>query len=229
MTATTNIKYPCGCINIMDERWQVLRNVSKCRKHTAAGGEGGLAYYQKLHTIIDGVPQCQRYVAELLEGMPKSFNAQVWYGKPSALEIGCGFSMYAPWLMSLGYTYFGVDLDPWAVSATAMAYNATTWCKPFEELKEVGKFNVILAAHCVEHFKDAPAALASMFQMLKPGGKLWIVIPDDTDKVNPDHLWFFSPEDIHRVLEQLNFTEVQYEVRQRVQHEKFIYVTATRP
>ncbi len=222
-------KYPCGCVNKTDEHWNVLRSVSKCKKHTAASGKVGLAYYQELCTIIDGVPQCKRYVEELLAGMPSGFSSFIGYGSPSVLEIGCGFSMYAPWLLKLGLNYTGVDLDKWAVEATEMAYAVNCFHGAFENLPEIGKFNVILAAHCVEHFTHAPDALIRMFQLLKPGGKLWIVIPDDTDKVNPDHLWFFSPADIHRVLEQIGFTEVLYEVRQIVKHEKFIYLTATRP
>ncbi len=223
------LTHPCGCVTTMDAQWGVRRAVSKCDTHIAEGGKTGIAHFVEMGAIVNGVPQCSKYCRQLMDALPQLENYQPKGYDNKLLEIGCGFSMYAPWLMQMGYDYLGLDLDPVGTAATGMAYNAKTMCCDFESLPVDQRFDVILAAHCVEHFREAPAALARMYRQLYPGGSLWLIIPDDSDLVNPDHLWFFSQQDIERVLTKIGFCDLNVAVRRHIAREQFIYVQAFKP
>ena len=224
-----SLTHPCGCMTALDTRWGVQRAVSKCKAHIAEGGKTGIAHFVEMGAIVDGIPQCAKYCAQLIDALPQLADHRAVGYDNKLLEVGCGLSMYAPWLMQLGYDYLGLDRDPTAAATTAMAYNAQTVCCAFDEIQIDRRFDVILAAHCVEHFQDAPATLSLMYRRLYPGGELWLIIPDDSDLVNPDHLWFFSPQDIERVLQQIGFCDLTVAVRQHIIRERFIYVQAFKP
>jgi len=56
-------------------------------------------------------------------------------------------------------------------------------------------FDCVHSSHCLEHMRDAPAALAQWWAVVKPGGFLIIVVPDEDlyeqgmwpSAFNPDH------------------------------------------
>jgi len=77
--------------------------------------------------------------------------------------------------------------------------------------------------------KDAPAAVKKMANHLMPGGMLYILVPDDTDLTNPDHLWFFNRVSLARVMALAGLEVESIVLRQRVPHEQFIYCKAKKP
>lgn len=221
-----SVTYPCGCVNRVDPSWGVLKNVLKCQGHQAEGGQVGRAHFEDMGAIVDGIPRCQHYVDELLDALPQLATLRAEF-TGWALEIGCGASMYASWLLGRGFQYTGLDLDEWGTRWTGSTFCVPTIHSSFEDAKLPEKnWEVILAAHCLEHFQDAPAALNKMFKLLVNGGELILLLPDDSDPVNPDHLWFFSAADIRRVLETLGFSDVVVEVRKHIERENFLYVNA---
>lgn len=63
-----------------------------------------------------------------------------------------------------------------------------------------GSFDVIFSSHCLEHLRDPQAAVARWWKVLKPNGRMIIIVPDeDTYEhctfpsiYNTDHKWTFS-------------------------------------
>lgn len=81
----------------------------------------------------------------------------------------------------------------------------------------------------IEHLDDAPAAIAGLAGMLTPGGELWIVIPDDSDPCNPDHVWFFAEASLRRAVELAGLVVARMRSFRRIAREEFIYCRAVKP
>lgn len=217
-------KYPCGCVNNSDNEHSILRSESKCPNHTRMMRDPATLdqkYYEELSAIINGVPQCTRQIGELREAL-----GDLPVGK-LALEVGCGVSLYCPLLLKLGYAYTGLDASPWACKWTSNAYDVRVHCVTLDQYESEDAFDLLMAAHCLEHV-DAPAVVAKFNQLVKPNGNLCIIVPDDSDPVNPDHLWFFTTQTLTKLLEANGFVVDKMEVRKRVAHENFIYCLAMR-
>lgn len=227
-------KYPCGCINAIHEPSGILHSVSKCGMHRKQWRNPellGRAYYEELANIVDGIPQCAMLLGQLEEAIGRFPLADLL--DCNSLEIGCGVSMYAAGLLAAGYRYTGIDTSEWATRWTASTFAVRTIAGPVESLwgdrnRERKTWDLILAAHVLEHLEDAPGAIHHLASMLMPGGEFWIVVPDDTDPVNPDHRWFFSEATLRTTLESAGLVVERMAIRRHVPHENFLYACASR-
>jgi SAM-dependent methyltransferase len=225
--AGPRITYNCGCVNVIDIATSALKRMETCkghRKQSISPEYLGQTYYEALHAIQDGIPQCPRYIGELMETLGE-FPAANW---SYALEIGPGASMYCPAILKKGYVYVAVEPSEWAAKWTEGAFDVKVYVGDFETFKFPVAFDLILAAHSLEHMVDAPGAIRKCADLLVSEGELWIVIPDDSDPVNPDHAWAFNMENLTHLLGDCGFDIVRSEVRKRVAHENFLYIRATK-
>jgi SAM-dependent methyltransferase len=68
------------------------------------------------------------------------------------------------------------------------------------ETCENAQFDFVHSSHCLEHMKDPQVALTNWFRILKPGGHLIVLVPDEDmyeqgmfpSTYNPDHKWTFT-------------------------------------
>jgi len=216
----------CGCATSPDPSSGVLRSVSRCPAHAAGRRDPATldeAYYRSLGALDADAPE--RYVGELTEAL-----GEIPVAPPGgkAMEIGCGASPYVGAIRDAGWRYFGADPSPWAVG-WLVDQGVEAACTGLEG---VGGFlfpALILAAHSLEHMADAPAAVRKCADLLTPGGELWLIVPDDSDLLNPDHVWFFTPATLRSCLEAAGLAVVRLEVRRRVEKELFIYARARKP
>ena len=216
------IKYKCGCINEVDVASGVLKCYVKCDGHARERRDPATldeAYYRS-NGAFDG-PHLEQ-IREALGPFPAE------YGGRKALEIGCGVSPYAGAIMAAGWRYTGIDPSPWAACWTAMNRGASTYAATWEEWQPE-RYGLILAAHVLEHLKDAPAGLAKMSRSLEPGSELWLIVPDDSDPVNPDHLFFFSADTLRKSVERCGLSITVLETRKYIERENFLYLRATKP
>jgi predicted SAM-dependent methyltransferase len=85
------------------------------------------------------------------------------------------------------------------------------------------QYDAITGNHVLEHFEDAPAALAKMVATLAPGGKLYVELPaqlfDDgtsNEKAwpnglrNHDHWWHFSEQTLRTWFKNLGLTKIGF-------------------
>jgi 2-polyprenyl-3-methyl-5-hydroxy-6-metoxy-1,4-benzoquinol methylase len=176
--------------------------------------------------IQDGVPQCARYIRELLEGVSIPRAASL-YAK--ALEVGCGCSMYAPLVQQLGYRYFGIEPSEWAAHWTRSTFNVQVDQSTVEEAVLIpNSYDLVIAAHVLEHVSSVIGVLEKLHLAMRPSATLIIVVPDDQDRTNPDHWWFFTEVSLQRTLAETGFTEIQMKSIKRVEYEDFIYCSATK-
>ena len=62
------------------------------------------------------------------------------------------------------------------------------------------RFDYVYASHCLEHMIDPKAAISEWWTLVKPGGVLFIIVPDEDlyeqgvwpSRFNPDHKWSFT-------------------------------------
>jgi ubiquinone biosynthesis O-methyltransferase len=94
------------------------------------------------------------------------------------LEVGCGAGDFSIHLARAGANVIGTDFSPKAVelaAAKAVAQNSAARFRvadaqqlPFAD----ATFDLILSCECLEHVPDPGRALAEMFRVLRPGGRL---------------------------------------------------------
>lgn len=223
------MKYRCGCVIEVSEPYGVLRSVQKCRKHKAEQrdpAELDEAYYRSNGVFEDGFTT--RHAEQLTEALGPIPTAPI--DQPYALEIGCGVSFYVEAIRAAGYTYLGADKSTWAVNWMRRTYgiHAATY-SDFESVTPRAAYSFILAPHVIEHLVNAPGAILRCAQWLLPGGQLWIVIPDDSDPLNPDHLWFFNEQTLTRCIEAAGLKIERTALRKYIERESFIYCGARKP
>lgn len=228
------ITYPCGCSNELEPVTGAHFSVTKCDHHKSKQrecGELGPDYYAELGTIVDGKPANSAHRAEFEECFgilptppPESSHL--------AVELGCGASPYVNMIRDSGWQYLGLDSSTWACQWMNTTYGDGTAITT--DLDRFGALHfesaeMALCAHALEHVKNPKAVLQTICRLLKPLGVLYLIIPDgDDDPVNPDHLWFFNRASLRKIFANVGLTIEEMQVRQRVPHEKFIYVKARR-
>jgi SAM-dependent methyltransferase len=197
-----------------------MRAVSKCDFHRGRQREPRSldgSYYAELK-ILEG-----SHVREIVDALGPFPEAN---GDRLALEIGCGVSPYAGAIRDAGWEYVGVDASPWAADWTARHWGVLTHASSWEDF-EIGRYGLILAAHVLEHLPDAMQGLIKMRRALVRGGELRIIVPNDDDPTNPDHLHFFDPMSLGRALDLAGLVVGRMEMRRVVKHEQFIYARAS--
>ena len=208
----------------------MLRSVSKCEGHRAEARDPAtldLWYYRELGVIQGSTLRVRRYVGQLFEALG-SFPPAHRPGA-SALEVGCGISPYAGAIDAAGYRYRGLDPSPHAVTWMERLWPGCMACGTLEAVNPGKRFALILAAHVLEHVEDAPGAIRKLAGMLEPGGELWLIVPDDSDPVNPDHKWFFTEAALRAAVVGARLFVSRISVRKIIERENFIYLRAVRP
>jgi len=225
------MKYPCGCRNRVDPTWGVLRNWRKCRSHRrfAANMDRGLAYYAAL-SGENGLPGHAMHISQLKEAIQSIGRVpRRAASEEMALEVGCGMGLYIPWLLRLGYAAEGLEPNEAAAGWVRSVFDVPVHGCPIESFDATSSYSVVVAAHVFEHLPHAPDMMRKVRQLLAPGGVLYLIVPDDSDPVNPDHFWFFNLESLQRTLEKVGFQNVAIAVRRYVAHENFLYAAADVP
>jgi len=101
------------------------------------------------------------------------------FGNGQLLEIGCGAGGFLNRATTLGWECCGIDISPFAVeAATKNAPKAKIFQGSLDEINFNKKFDVIKMAHVLEHLPNPMETLKACFELLEPGGKLIIEIPN---------------------------------------------------
>lgn len=129
------------------------------------------------------------------------FNEEVWarvepFMGNDILEVGMGIGIFTEKLLARGRV-FGVDIVPEFVAEARRRLGSRQDLKSVvadmgagvpDSLRECS-FDTIVCMNVLEHIKDDRATLSRFFGLLKPGGRLVLVVPA--------HKWLFNPLDAH--------------------------------
>lgn len=231
------LTYVCGCVSEIHGPGDILWSASKCAAHKAEFRHPYKLdhdYFVENGAIVGGIPQCAHYVAELEEALgyfPDAQNPR----EDIAIEFGCGYSMYCPAILQAGYQYLGIDASERACKWTKSTYCVeTAWGNLDLRMDAFSGFctdkgpRLILAAHVLEHLSNPIRILSQWHKIAAPKCELWLIVPDNSDPINPDHKWFFNTSALAGCLEGTGWSPLQMATRQHIARENFIYCKAAK-
>ena len=104
---------------------------------------------------------------------------------PRVLELGAGGSRVLPYLARrFGYSVFGCDFS-WsgcrllrANLELAGAQGGIVCEDLFQSALLAGQFDLVYSSGLIEHFDDTRAAVAEHLRLVRPGGRLTVIVPN---------------------------------------------------
>lgn len=142
------------------------------------------------------------------------------FGQGRVLDVGCGTGDYLAAMSALGWQCAGCDISATAAQVTrrrlphAKIYDGTVDELPFKP----DSFETVSLWHTLEHLQDPLGALKRIHDLLVPGGRLIVAVPNiDSLEARilgirwaeidiPGHLFFFSVKTLRALLEKAGFT-----------------------
>jgi SAM-dependent methyltransferase len=130
------------------------------------------------------------------------------------LDFGCGGGFL---LKNLDCRErIGVELNPVARDYCNQV-NKVLCVESLDEVEDES-IDVVISNHCLEHTTSPFQLVAALYEKLKPGGKIVIVVPHDSytrrwfpNDIN-NHLYSFSPMNLGNILQGAGFKQIQSEV-----------------
>jgi len=136
------------------------------------------------------------------------------------LEIGCANGGLLNALKQLGYqNVLGIDPSPICAQNAEQLYRIQVLTSAFSDIKiEIGSFDFIILVAVLEHINDLDDTLTKLSNLLSPGGKVYIEVPDATkftsspdapfQEFSIEHINFFSPISLANLMGTYGFSEV---------------------
>jgi 2-polyprenyl-3-methyl-5-hydroxy-6-metoxy-1,4-benzoquinol methylase len=101
------------------------------------------------------------------------------FGNGRLLDVGCGAGRHIQQMSSLGWQCMGVDISTRAIENAKKLNPSATFVVGMIDNVEVGeKFDLISMHHVLEHVYDPRQVIERCFELLRPGGKLVVNVPN---------------------------------------------------
>jgi len=143
------------------------------------------------------------------------------------LEIGCSYGNYLFQLKKIGWDVKGIELSKNAVDHGKNKLNLDISNIDIQDFESEEKFDIIYLRMVLEHVESPKLVLKKCYSLLKPHGKLVLILPDISGLevriykkyaytlTLPYHLYHFTPITIKNYLKLLNFQNI------KIFHENF--------
>lgn len=133
------------------------------------------------------------------------------------LDIGSGYGFWQKFLESKNQNNYGLEIEKKAVDY-ALTTGVAIELKNIEEFSTEKKFAVITMCDVLEHLEKPEETLRKCYEMLLPGGLLYIQVPNVLglkypfgDSLGlPHHLWQFEPDTLIRLLKSEKYKICRY-------------------
>jgi SAM-dependent methyltransferase len=134
-------------------------------------------YYQQMYGRADDrvayFAKQQAYGRRILESVRN------WVPAGSfVFEIGCGAGGALDVLRQAGYQVGGCDYSRELIEYGCSRGLSLHWGPPIETLKSLPAPSLIYMHHVFEHVRDPLAQLLGLRELLAPGGKILVIVPD---------------------------------------------------
>lgn len=159
----------------------------------------------------------KNYDAELRVGfITKGLSSE----KPGrALEIGAGAGNQLAVLRDRGWDVLGIEPTPGYAAFARDELGVEVVEGYFVEGSfEPESFDLVIMAEVLEHFPDPVSALRAVRMVLRPGGRLYLDVPNVlrpnrfrlSEYLHGDHLTFFSPTTLGLMLRATGFEPIEH-------------------
>ena len=141
------------------------------------------------------------------------------------LDLGCASGFFVAKAREAGFDAMGVDASTWMIErARARCPEATFLVGSLESLQFDAEFDVITLWDVIEHVHSPRDVIRRVRDWLKPGGILLMSMPNASSFIAKalgarwmlllrEHLWYFSPDTIARLLPLCGFEFVRAETK----------------
>lgn len=133
------------------------------------------------------------------------------------LDVGCGDGRFLAAMAALGWQGMGTETDAEAARLARRRTGVVVHEGPLEELETSGGFDMVSLLHVLEHVPDPRQTLVAAHRLLRPGGVLFLALPNAGSLEAtlfrsawyhldlPRHLWGFTPRTLVRLVEESGF------------------------
>ena len=188
-------------------------------------GESEISPYYKSEAYISHTDTRKGLVNRLyhivrnhtLQKKRKSMRRALGRDKGSILDYGCGTGAFLGVMKDAGWTVTGIEPDADARQLAKSAHGVDA-LEP-GALKDMpdAAFDIITLWHVLEHVYDLHDTVAHLHRLLKPGGHLFVAVPNYTsaDAVHygtywaawdlPRHLYHFAPQTMKLLMDKHGF------------------------
>jgi SAM-dependent methyltransferase len=148
-----------------------------------------------------------RRIARLLRS-----GVQADASKPRLLDLGCAAGYFLDEARRMGWEVHGVEVSEYA-AAQARSHGLDVTCGLLEERAlPAGRFDCVTLWDVLEHVRDPAGLLVAAARAVRPGGVIALSTGDVTSLCArlsgprwhlfnlPEHLYFFSPSAVRRLL-----------------------------
>ena len=137
-------------------------------------------------------------------------------GSGSLLDVGCNEGRGLEFYQSHGFVTEGLELNSKA-AAVARTKGFAVYCSTLEGFTTEKKYDVVVLSNVLEHSLNPNDMLGHIYQLLKPGGQVWISCPNSQSWLRsafgrfwinwhvPFHVVHFSPDTLRAMLKKSQF------------------------
>jgi 2-polyprenyl-3-methyl-5-hydroxy-6-metoxy-1,4-benzoquinol methylase len=139
------------------------------------------------------------------------------------LDVGCASGLFMEAMQSHGWQVEGVELNEAAGRATSARLGVPVFIGPFEAAHYPdASFDAVTMWDVLEHLHDPLASLRELRRIVRPGGVLFVRVPNAASYVArlcgrywvgydlPRHMTVFTPKTLRRALAQADFAQIMH-------------------
>ncbi|MGH9424736.1 MAG: class I SAM-dependent methyltransferase [Terriglobia bacterium] len=124
------------------------------------------------------VPAVEALVARITRKRAACVHALMG-GQGRILEIGCGRGLLLRDLAQLGHECYGIERSALAARRATQTEELRVYTQPLEDCHFPGQyFDAVIVWHVLEHLDHPQGTLALISRVLKPGGLLYLEVPN---------------------------------------------------
>jgi SAM-dependent methyltransferase len=152
--------------------------------------------------------------ATRLRDVAEAISRQASSAKARILDLGCANGGLLAALRSEGFSNLtGVDPSEACANAVRSHYGIDAVAASLYTLPDLGLFDIITLSHVLEHLEDLRGATRSFARLLRPGGFVYIEVPDASrysecliapfQDFNTEHINHFSHRSLRRLMAEV--------------------------